>query len=100
MLCFRALTDELSGCWESACAGLALKDAFQCARIIFGLPFGCFLPKWQDFAITPFSTLSRIRVLLPTFSLTIFQKRGWKLRTLFTFLFRAEELAAPQLSTG
>ena len=32
----------------------------------FGLPFGCLLPKWQDFAIAPLSTLSRIRVLSPT----------------------------------
>ena len=27
------------------------KDHDVMVRLVFGLPFGCFLPKWQDFAI-------------------------------------------------
>ena len=34
--------------------------------ILFGLPFGCFLPKWQDLPYPNFGTLSRFYDLWAT----------------------------------
>ena len=34
----------------------------SCRDYVYSLPFGCLLPKWQDFVIAPRNTLSRFRV--------------------------------------